>query len=379
MASGYSLKDQLFNVDRVRYLAGLFALADAGFDADGFEARVMARLPDLELKQRIAWIADCLGAHLPRSLVEAAPVLRAALPPPLDPSLRDNDFGSFIFAPLGDYVVTAGLEDHRDLSLDLIEEVTQRFSMEWAIRPFLNRWPEEVLARMRDWAVHPHYHVRRLVSEGTRPRLPWGMAVGLGLSEPLPLLDVLRGDPTRYVTRSVANHLNDITKKDPDLVMDRLQAWHAEGPQNRGELEWLTGHALRGLVKAGHPRAMKMLGYDPDAFMNVAVRIGPGPVRIGEALEFTSSVLVRSDTPVLIDYVIHFCRPGGKVSPKVFKLNQAVARQDPALVVKKTHKLRGDATTFRLVPGPHLLEIQVNGQVRARAEFELLAQGGAVD
>lgn len=371
MAQGFSLKDQLFNTEKTRYLAGLFGAASKDFDAPAFEALVMSRLSEFELKERMVWISDCLGRALPGSLPEVAPVLRAALPPPLDPNSKDDDFGDFIFSPLGEFVVAGGLEEHPGLSLDLLEEITQRFSMEWAIRPFLNRWPDLVMGRMKDWAVHPSTHVRRLVSEGTRPRLPWGQAVGLTPEEPLGLLDELHGDHARFVTRSVANHLNDITRKDPDLAMDRLRDWQGAARQGEKELDWMTRHALRGLVKAGHPRAMKMLGYDPDASLDVTVEITPDVVRIGEHLTFSCEVLAREDTPVLVDYLVHFFRPGGKGSIKVFKLKQGVARAGTPLKLEKKHKLKGDATTYRLMPGAHRLEVQVNGVVRAGAGFEL--------
>jgi len=370
MSQGYSLKDQLFNVEKTRYLAGLFAATHPSFDASGFEAQVMSRLLDLELKERMAWIAECLQQAVPGDLPDIAPVLLRALPPPLDPSKSDDDFGDFIFAPLGDWVVTVGL-DHPDLALDVLEEITQRFSMEWAIRPFLNRYPDQVLARMEQWCGHDSYHVRRLVSEGTRPRLPWGQAVGLDLTDPLPLLNRLHSDPTRYVTRSVANHLNDITKKNPDLVLDRLRDWAQSGLQHQDELRWMTSHTLRGLVKAGHPAAMKMLGFDPEAEVATTVQV-LGEARIGEALDFEVTLNGAGDQPVLVDYIIHFQRPGGKTSSKVHKLKQASLRNG-ALSLSKKHKLKGNATTFKLVPGAHRLEIQVNGVVRAAVDFELLA------
>ncbi|MEX0301825.1 MAG: hypothetical protein AB3N24_05330 [Leisingera sp.] len=372
MASGFSLKDQLFNRDKVRYLAGLFSAAEAGFDAEAFEAQVMADLPALELKQRITLIAEVLAGHLPEALPEAAPILLKALPPPLDPGKTDDDFGDFIFAPVGEYVAARGVEAHRDLSLDLLEEITQRFSMEWAIRPFLNRWPAEVLARMQDWAGHPSYHVRRLVSEGTRPRLPWGEAVGLDLAEPLPLLDSLHSDGTRYVTRSIANHLNDIAKKNPDLVMDQLESWHAAGQQQRKELDWMTSHALRGLVKAGHPRAMAMLGFDPELALEARIEV-PDSIRIGGALDVSCRLEGAAGAPVLVDYILHFQRPAGKTSAKVFKLKQAKLTGG-RLELGKKHKLKGDATTFKLVPGPHRIELMVNGKVRAEAAFDLLPE-----
>ena len=371
MAQGFSLKDQLFNAEKVRHLADLFGAASDDFDTGGFETQVMSRLPELELKARISWIADCLRAQLRGPLPEIEPVLRAALPPPLDPTLTDDDFGDFIYAPLGELVVAAGLQEHTDLSLDLLEDLTQRFSMEWAIRPFLNDSPDLVLERMQDWAGHPSYHVRRLVSEGTRPRLPWGQAVGLDLRDPLPLLDRIHADPARFVTRSVANHLNDITKKEPDLAMDRLQDWAREGRQAAPELRWMTAHALRGLVKSGHPRALLMLGYDPGAQVEVTLEIAPGNVVINDALRFSCRLNAAVRTPVLVDYVLHFQRPNGKSSSKVFKLKQGVVPAGQDLVMDKRHPLKGNATTFTLVPGAHRLEIQVNGRLRAAQSFDL--------
>lgn len=369
MAQNFSLKDQLFNVEKIRYLAGLFAATEPAFDAQAFEAQVMSRLPDLELKERITWIAECLQQAIPGELPAIAPVLLRALPPPLDPDKTDDDFGDFIFAPLGEWVVATGL-DHPDLALDVLAELTQRFSMEWAIRPFLNHYPDQVLTRMGAWCDHDSYHVRRLVSEGTRPRLPWGQGIGLELTDPLPLLDRLHLDKTRYVTRSVANHLNDITKKDPNLVLDRLQSWKSGAQQDADELRWMTSHTLRGLVKSGHAGAMKMLGYDPDAEIAVSIQLD-GAARIGEVLAFDVDLRGADDQPVLVDYIIHFQRPGGKVSPKVHKLKQAALRNG-ALSLSKKHKLKGNATTFKLVPGAHRLEIQVNGRVRAGVDFDLL-------
>jgi 3-methyladenine DNA glycosylase AlkC len=372
MASGYSLKDQLFNLEKTRYLAGLFAGATPDFLADRFETDVMAGLLSLELKARITWIAEVLGQHLQGPLPEVAPILLTALPPPLDPAKSDDDFGDFIFAPLGEFVVARGLQHHPDLALDLLAELTQRFSMEWAIRPFLNQHQALTMARLQDWMRHPSYHVRRLVSEGTRPRLPWGQGVALALTDPLPLLDHLHSDPTRYVTRSVANHLNDIAKKDPDLVLERLEHWQGLGAQQGDELAWLTTHACRGLVKAGHGRALRLLGFDPDAAVSVKLALNAENVRIGDALEFGVEVLCATDVPVIVDYIVIFHRPGGKSSQKVFKLKKSQVKGGK-LIIDKRHVLKGDATTFKLHPGTHHLQILVNGQVHAQNRFELLA------
>jgi len=362
------MKDQLFNAEKVTWLAGQFA---PPFDAEGFGQDVMARLPALELKARIDWIAECLCTHLSPDFLTAAEQVRAALPPPLDPSRTDDDFGDFIIAPLGEFAVKAGLDAHPDAALDLLEELTQRFSMEWALRPFVNRWPDKTWHRLTKWAAHDNYHVRRLVSEGTRPRLPWGMAVDLEMGQTMPLLDALHADGTRYVTRSVANHLNDITKHDPDLVMDRLEIWAKGARQEAGELAWMTRHALRTLIKSGDARALRLLGYRDDLEMTAHVEVARPKLRLGEALAFTCQLRTDTAEPVLIDYILHFHRPNGRTGRKVFKLKQTKTKAGGVLEVSKTHPLKAGASTFTLYPGPHRLELQVNGVVRAEADFEL--------
>lgn len=370
MAGGFSLKDELFNAETVGRLASGFRTADPGFDPD-FEARVLSRFPELELKQRIDWIADCLIEALPVPFPDMAARITAALPPPLDPTRTDDDFGSFIYAPLGEVAVKRGLEDHRDLSLDLIETLTQRFSMEFAIRPFLNRWPEETMARLADWADHPSYHVRRLVSEGSRPRLPWGIGIPLPPGTALPLLDRLHADPARFVTRSVANHLNDISKHDPALVVDALTRWQTAGRQRPEELAWMTRHALRDLVKKGDPGAMALLGYRMDVPITADLSL-PATARIGESFDLRATLTAGEDLPVLVDYAIAFIRPSG-IRRKVHKLTTATLTAGAPLTLTKRHKLPASATTYSLHPGPHEVELLVNGRVRATAVVTLTA------
>ncbi|AVO37090.1 hypothetical protein [Pukyongiella litopenaei] len=371
MASGFSLKDQLFNRDKVRYLGGLMAGASADFDAAAFEAAVMSRLPELELKARMRWIAECLAYAVPGPLPQVAPVIRAALPPPLDPDAHDGEFGDFIHAPFGDWV--AELAGPRDtaLALDLLADITQRFSMEWAVRPFLTREPAVVLARMRDWTTHPSVHVRRLASEGSRPRLPWGQAVGLAPGATLPILDALHGDRARYVTRSVANHLNDIARSDPQMVLDRLGDWRGRDDQAARELAWMAGHALRGLVKAGHPGAMAALGFDPDAAIVVEDFAVPGRVAIGEMLMITATLRADAGARALVDCVFRRRRADGSEGRKVIKLKQLTLPPGEQVEIAKAHRLKGDATTFRLHPGPQGIDLMSNGRLRAQATFEL--------
>ncbi|MGR3551240.1 hypothetical protein [Pseudooceanicola sp.] len=371
MAKGAPLKDLFFNATKVGDLAARFRAVDPGFDPE-FEARVLGRFPELELKQRMAWIAECLAPALPSDFAHAAEIIEAALPPPLDPTRRDGDFGDFIYAPLGEYAVAHGLEHHRDRTLDLLEALTQRFSMEYAIRHVINRWPDDSYARFEVWAHHPSYHVRRLVSEGTRPRLPWGIGITTPIARALPLLDRLCEDDARFVTRSVANHMNDISKVDADAVLQRLDCWQAEA-RRKEEVAWLTRHALRGLIKAGHPQAFALLGYDPEATLTAELTLASPIIRIGEALDMAITLTAPETCVVLIDYILEFHRPSGRPGRKVFKLRQGRVAPDAPLTLSKQHMMRGDATTFRLHPGPHRLYLQINGKIRDSAGFELTA------
>lgn len=365
------MKDDLFNRETVTRLAMEFDVAGV-FKAQPFVDQVMAGMAPLELKARIAWIAEVLADHLPRDFPAAADAIDAALPAPLDPSLTDDDFGHFIHAPLGVYVENHGLDDHSSRSLGLLCEITKRFSMEFSIRAFLNAHQDATLERMQDWAIDPNYHVRRLVSEGTRPKLPWGQSVTLTQDQTLPLLDKLHADPTRYVVRSVANHLNDIAKLDPDAVLGRLAAWADKGAQNRAELAWMTKHALRTLIKDGHAGAMAQLGYSPDADVTVTdFAISPEVLAIGDAAQVTCTLTAPTTTPVIVDYVIDFVKANGSTAPKVSKFKVLELKPDQSTTLKKKHVFKGNATTFKLYPGAHRIHLQINGKIVASQPFTL--------
>ena len=367
MAEKFSLNDHLFNPRSVGQLASEYAAGVPGFDVSKFEANALAGFADRGLLERLDWIATCIGAQLSPEFEAMADQLEAAMPAGLDPELRDDDFGQFIHAVPGILAVRHGLEDHRDRALDLIHAGTQRFSMEFYIRPFLNRWPEETLARLALWARDDNYHVRRLVSEGTRPKLPWAKAVKLVPDQALPLLDMLHADKTRYVTRSVANHLNDLSKTVPEQVLERLAAWGKQEGQNPKEMAWMTRHALRTLIKQGQSGAMTALGYRHDVEVTAKLQLAVETVQIGDVLAFDCILTTRSAAPLLIDYRIEFARAEGKTAQKVFKLKVAKTQAGVPLTVKKTHRMKGDATTFRLYPGAHRVIVQVNGRDVAEA------------
>lgn len=368
MEGKFSLKDQLFNADKVAYLAGLFA---DQIDAPAFQARVMSQMLDLELKQRIDWIAACLAEFLSGDFNVAAGQIERALPPPLNPENSDDDFGDFIFAPLGAFVAGHGANDF-DRSMQMLYQITQRFSMEWALRPFLKADVNRCLGHLRDWAGDDNYHVRRLVSEGTRPKLPWGMAAPVAQDARFDLLDRLYSDPTRYVTRSVANHLNDETKVDATGVVAKLAAWRSAGGQSATEMDWMTGHALRTLVKQGDRAALAMLGYVDNPPVQV-VRLAATPsLPIGGTLEIEVEIAAQDDARLMVDYVLDLVKANGSTAPKVFKFKQLDLNAGQSVIISKRRKLLADATTYTLYPGVQAVSIQVNGQVMARVEFELL-------
>jgi 3-methyladenine DNA glycosylase AlkC len=370
----FSLKDHLFKSERVSYLAGLLEKSVPDFDRQRFESEVMARLPELELKQRIDHIADVLTNHLAGDFTIAASQIRASLPPPLDPTLTDDDFGDFIIAPLGKYVEDHGLTRY-ETSMPLLRELTMRFSMEGPVRPFINRRPEETLELFAQWAEDENYHVRRLVSESTRPRLPWAPRIDLDVRAPLPLLDKLHSDPTRYVTRSVANHLNDISKIVPGLVVESLERWRTLGAQEQEELDWMTRHALRTLLNRGDPAAMEAVGLSPDPGVEAGpIELATPMIRSGEALEFSVPINSTVDQNLMVDYVIEFVKRNGGTAPKTFKLKRVTMRAGDSVTLTKKHVLRSDATTYRLYPGTHRVTVVVNGKPFSKTEFEVTAE-----
>ncbi|NNF64403.1 MAG: hypothetical protein HKN07_09090 [Acidimicrobiia bacterium] len=369
----FSLKDHLFNAERVGYLSDLLSGGIPGFHAKRFVDDVMASMLDLELTQRVEHIAAVLGQYLDSDFTVAAVQIEASLPPPLDLTLTDDDFGDFIIAPFGQYVVDRGLApEHLDVSLLLIRSITKRFSMERTIRAFLNEYPTETMAKLEEWCTDENYHVRRLVSEGTRPLLPWAPRVGLDVEEPINLLDQLHADPTRYVTRSVANHLNDIAKSRPELVVETLQRWRSLGKQDDAELRWMESHALRTLVKQGHQGALELLGFvaSPQIALTPIEFVGT-TVAINSSVEFSFDISADTEVRLLVDYEIAFPTATGRTRTKVFKLKQLELAAGETVTVRKRHPLRGNASTFTLHPGTHTIAVQVNGTKYREADFTL--------
>ncbi len=376
MKKKFSLKDHLFNREKVEYLAELFYVTNKSFKKKEFVEEVMTKFLKLELKERIVWIAEVLERHLPSDFAKACHLIRKALPPELDAKNQDDDFGDFIFAPLGEYVVQSGLKkEHLHDSFFTLHELTRRFSMEDAMRAFINTFPKETLKQYKLWVKDKNYHVRRLVSESTRPLLPWSRRIGLTSKETQPLLSKLHADNTRYVTRSVANHLNDIAKKEPKVVIDTLTTWKKLKKQNEAELAWMTKHALRTLVKEGNNDALELLGYGHAPKVVVErfdIESTSQKIAKNGMLSFSFVLQGEVDEQLLIDYGIDFIKSNGGTKTKVFKLKKVQIRKGECIQVSKKHRFRADATTYKLYAGKHKLALQINGKKSGSCTFEIV-------
>jgi len=347
------------------------------FPCRRFEALILDGFDKLEMKARAMRIADALQATLPADFASATSAIEAALVPvsgdePLA-ALRSSESGlaGWVCWSLGEYVAREGMSQP-ERALTCLHALTQRFSAEFAIRPFILAYPELAFATLADWAGDPSQHVRRLVSEGTRPRLPWGIVLRplvLDPSPSLPLLVRLQDDASDYVRRSVANHLNDIAKDNPEIVARWLERWLPEAGKDRRAL---LRHASRTLIKRGDRRVLAAWGLDSAYKGSLTLKVEPARIQLGQTLTLQLGLFstARRSQALAIDYIVHHVRADGSVSPKVFKgwtLQLAAGeRRD----LQRQHAVRPIATR-RYFSGWHRLEVMINGRVVADSGFEL--------
>ncbi len=347
-----------------------------GFKQRAFREQALAGIEQLELKQRVAHVIGVLHTHLSDDFREAAKTL-ARLPHNWDGGPGDDPLAGFAAWPLIDYVGVYGL-GHPDVSLSLLRKLTPLFSAEFAIRPFIDGHYTLALQHLTSWCDDPNEHVRRLVSEGTRPRLPWGQRLPRFIRNPEPvlgLLERLKDDPREYVRRSVANNLNDISKDNPDAVLRVCRAWIKGAPPER---RLIIRRATRGLVKAGHPEVFSLLGYTKSPQIAVRnFRLHRKRVAPGDSLAFSCDIvsLARSKQSVVLDYAVHFMKANGKPSKKIFKLKPMELGPEQTTIVQKSHSFK-QITTRRYYAGEHAIELLINGTTRGIRKFQLRAAAG---
>ncbi len=368
-------KDRALNADRIARIGRQVKAVLPTFDADAFAADVMADLPRLELKARIARTAKGLYDHLPVTGAEALQVLLRSLPPTPEAAGATNDFGLHLYSPHSDYVArycrTAEDLGH---ALEGLRRLTSYFSAEDAIRCFLNDFPEQTMKAVHAWARDGDYRVRRLASESTRPMLPWSPRINLPADAGLPVLDQLYLDPSRYVTQSVANHLRDIAATDPDLVLATLARWKANGRAGNKEFDFIAREALKTKLKQGWPPAYEFLGYATDAPVDIsAVRLERTQLHAGETLVFHTDLSARATVPLHVTYVIASTTQRGARREKVYFLSRVTAEPGRPIALTKEHLLRATGTAA-IRPGAYAVEIQVNRRRFPAAEFQVLEQ-----
>jgi 3-methyladenine DNA glycosylase AlkC len=364
------LKDS-FGPDVPARIGAAIVAVHPTFDVEAFLGDALDGYEALELTPRCRHIARALHRHLPTGYDEAIDVLLASLGGPSDGEVLTG-MATFRYAPYVFFVADYGV-DHWETSMRAQYELTKRFTAEYSIRVFLDSEPERTLARLREWARDSSPDIRRLVSEGSRPRLPWAPRLRCFQLDPTPvleLLELLKDDPSIYVRRSVANNLNDIGKDHPDLLVDTCRRWLDQATEER---RWLVRHALRSAVKRGDLAALEALGFRAAELAEIhGVTIEPSRPQIGETVRFSIDIgnRGRRRAEFNVDLRIHFVKANGTTSPKVFKVREVALAAGERTVLPKSVSLQ-QQTTRTHYPGSHRVEVIINGTAHAAGSFEL--------
>lgn len=324
---------------------------------------------DSELKQRIRKISTTLGRYLPSRYEDALAILMAV----------HEVCNGFPYVFLPDFVEVHGLADeHWELSMRALELFTSGSTAEYAVRPFILRDPERMMAQMLAWTDHPNEHVRRLASEGCRPRLPWAMALPMFKRDPapiLPVLEKLKRDESLYVRKSVANNLNDIAKDHPAVVLETARRWQGEHPHT----DWIIRHGLRTLIRKAEPEALALFGYEGTEGIagridHAVIKLDQSEVSIGGSCELTYELQMSSGDPapvkLRIEYAVDYVKANGKTSRKLFLLSDKSVSGDARLRGQRTLHW-ADLSTRRHYPGEHRISLVVNGYEAAHTSVML--------
>jgi 3-methyladenine DNA glycosylase AlkC len=365
--------DELIGVATARALAAAIQAAAPEAPLAALPAAVDALGP-LSLRERSDLLRDALLADLPGDYDSFAATIRTAAAGALP-------FGGWLIWPVTSAIAVKAIDAGTDAAFDdgmrMLAELTPRLTSEFAIRPLLAHNLDRALPIVLGWTGSPDPDVRRLASEGTRPFLPWAIRVPAILAQPsltLPVLHALYRDENEVVRRSVANHLNDLSRQQPELVTATTAAWLAAPDENTARL---VRHALRTLVKKGNPQALAQLGFHP-AEVHVA-----GPVLDADTLVFGGTIGFTVDirntgaepARLAVDYVMHHQKANGSLAGKTFKLTTVTLAPGETVQLTRSHSFRA-ITTRRYHPGVHALVVQVNGVASGRAEFVLLPEPG---
>ncbi len=342
-------------------------------------------LDDLAMKARSQQIVDALIATLPKDFTKAGSALVNSLQPISEETTADPNtagwtnnlvtsnttgIGSWLIMPAADFIGQQGLHNV-PFAMECLHAMTKRFSAEFGVRHLLKAEPKQTLSILDSWCKDPCQHVRRLVSEGSRPLLPWGIRLQSFLDDPahtLPLLEKLKNDPSDYVRLSVANHLNDIAKQHPDIINALTEKW--QQPTNKQRTKLLK-HACRTLIKQGNRDTLALWGYTPGDFA-LTLTLSTKNVLMGDSIEM--NVTVHNPLPkqqnILLDYVVYQQKANGQLAPRVCKWKTCVIKPQQTLTLHKKHSFK-PVTTRKYYPGKHQMALQINGVTYPAETFYL--------
>ena len=338
-----------------------------GFDCRDFILRIFNnQWPDLELKERVRHISVVMHHFLPKDFPSASDMLVKLSESLRSQGAREQGFETIFIA---DYIQVFGL-NYPDESLNALEHITKLVSAEFAIRPFIIRYPEKTMQQMLTWSKHPNANVRRLSSEGCRPRLPWAMGLPDFKKDPsliLPILENLKADPSEYVRRSVANNLNDIAKDHPELVLSIAKKWLGKNEMT----DAIIRHACRTLLKKGHEHALNLHGFDPKSKSTIkTLSLAGKKVKIGDYLNFGFDFVNKEKKPAnfRLEYAIDYLTSTGKKSRKIFRIAENKFHPGKTITIQRKQSFK-NFTTRKHYKGKHLLTILANGKKLAATEF----------
>ncbi|RHP36286.1 DNA alkylation repair protein [Lachnotalea sp. AF33-28] len=360
------LKDKYYNYHSLHELALNFKTAYSLFQADNFVSDVMDNpWHELELKARIRKITICLGKYLPADYEQALNIIDSVI------AGYPDGFNDSAFVIFPDFVEVYGQDEcYWDLSIAALARYTQISSSEFAVRPFIIKQEERMMKQMAAWAKNDNEHIRRLASEGCRPRLPWGQALPAFQKDPSPVLRILeelKADPSLYVRKSVANNLNDISKTHPDLVTKIAKDWYGRNDYT----DWIVKHGCRTLLKKGDPEALSIFGYDNSPADISAFALGASSVMIGEELMFSFTVSAKETMKVRLEYGVDYVKANGRRNRKVFKISEILLKEGEKKSYTKVHCF-ADLSTRKHYPGTHSIALIINGIECEKLDFELV-------
>ncbi|MGX7183988.1 DNA alkylation repair protein [Enterococcus pallens] len=362
-----SLKDKYYNYDSVHQLALRIQAVDPTFAVDDFVRAVVDETwEDLALKARMHQISLKLGNYLPADYGKALGILDQVL------TSYPAGYSNLFLMCLPDFVEVYGqAEEHWDLSMAALERYTPFSTSEFAVRPFIIQHELRMMEQMSIWAKHDNEHVRRLASEGCRPRLPWGQALVSFKKDPTPVLAILeqlKADPSLYVRKSVANNLNDISKDHPELVAKIAADWYG----NNQHTDWIVKHGCRTLLKKSHRKVLSIFGFgDADCLTVEDFALAADSIIDGEDLIFSFQVKAKETTKLRLEYGVDFVKANGTRNRKIFQIAETTLKAGEKRAFTKKRSF-AKINTRKHYPGTHSLTLIMNGVEQGTLDFEVL-------